>query len=257
MSLYIKEIGKVGSPTTVLLLHGFCENHTIWDNMLPAFDGAEICLVDLPGFGRSQTELPSPLTIDWVADRIFDEVVKPMNKKPFIVGHSLGGYVALSLAERYVHATSGLCLFHSTAYPDSDEKKQTRNKVMDFVNEKGVDEYISQFVPGLFHSTFRRAHAGAVQEVVDLAAKTPKETILAYLQAMRDRPDRKHVLKEYSGKKMIVAGEKDGAVPLEQSLAMKDVVGEAQFRLLKDTAHMGMFEKMEESRQALRAFLKA
>ena len=257
MELFTKKSGKTDSSTHVILLHGFCEDHTIWDNVLPAFSGCALHLVDLPGFGRSQVELPLPLTIDWVADLVYAQVIKPLKVKPLVVGHSLGGYVTLGLAERYASAIGGFCLFHSTGFPDSDEKKQTRNKTMDFVNEKGVGEFIGQFVPGLFHSTFRREHPETVQEVVALCAKTPRLTITSYLSAMRDRPDRMQVLKEFAGEKLIVAGEKDGAIPLEQSLAMKEIVGEKDFCLLENTAHMGMFERTEESIEILRSFVKA
>ena len=257
MEIFIRKYEKDGSGTHVILLHGFCEDHTIWDDVLPAFSGCELHLVDLPGFGRSQTKLPLPLTIDWVADQVYENVIKPLKTKPIVIGHSLGGYVTLSLAERYASSIGGFCLFHSTGYPDSEEKKQTRNKTMDFVNEKGVDEFIRQFVPGLFHSTFRREHPETVQKVVDLCAKTPRLTITSYLSAMRDRPDRMQVLREFTGKKLVVAGEKDGAIPLEQSLAMKEIVGEKNFFLLENTAHMGMIERTGESIEALQAFVMA
>lgn len=257
MDLFVKKNGKAGSGIHVILLHGFCEDHTIWDDVLPAFSDCELHLVDLPGFGRSQTKLPLPLTIDWVADQVYEQVIKPLKTKPLVVGHSLGGYVTLGLAERYASSLGGFCLFHSTGHPDPEEKKQTRNKTMNFVNENGVDEFIRQFVPGLFHSTFRREHPEAVQEVVALCAKTPRLTITSYLAAMRDRPDRMQVLEEFAGKKLVVAGEKDGTIPLEQSLALKEIVGEKDFHLLENTAHMGMFERTEESIEALQSFVKA
>ena len=258
MGLFVKKISPISAAAglpSVVLLHGFCEDHRVWDNVLQTCADRVVYLVDLPGFGNSMVTLPTPLTIDWVADAIYEEVIAPEKSAPIIIGHSLGGYVALAIAEKYGPSISGLCLFHSTAFADTPEKKETRNKVIDFVTTSGVKTYTSQFVPGLFHSVYRRSNPGNVQEVVDIASATRLDTLTAYAAAMRDRPDRMKVLETFAKAKLVVAGEKDGAVPLEQSLAMKDVVGEANFVLLKDVAHMGMYENPEESRRALSRLL--
>lgn len=233
------------------MLHGFCEDHTIWANMLPALRHCDVYVVDLPGFGKSHDGLPDDLSIDWVAETVHRELISANQLQPLIAGHSLGGYVALALAEKHQRDTTGLCLFHSTCFADSPEKKETRNKVIDFVSGKGVEAYTSQFVPGLFHSTFRRSHAKEVEKVVALASTTPLATLTQYTAAMRDRPDRSEVLSAFPGRKLIIAGEKDGAVPLEQSIKMSKMVGQGAFILLKSTAHMGMFERPEACRKAL------
>lgn len=259
MGLFVKKIpskdAAAGLPP-VILLHGFCEDHSVWNNVVQAFSTRVVHLVDLPGFGNSSNiALPAPLTIDWVADTLYKDVIAPEKVAPIIIGHSLGGYVALALAEKYGPSISGLCLFHSTAFADTPEKRETRNKVIDFVTTSGVKTYTSQFVPGLFHSVYRRSNPGTVQEVVNIASATRLGTLTAYAAAMRDRPDRMKVLETFAKAKLVVAGEKDGAVPLEQSVAMKEVVGEANFVLLENVAHMGMFEAPKESSRALSKLL--
>jgi pimeloyl-ACP methyl ester carboxylesterase len=255
MALFVKKLApeepQSSNDSPVLLLHGFCEDHSIWENMLSAFPGRTIYLVDLPGFGKSNLELPHPLSIDWVAEVIYHQVIEPEQIEPIVVGHSLGGYVALALAEKFKNSLSGLCLFHSTVFADSPEKKATRNKVIDYVSKSGVESFTTEFVPGLFHSLFRRKNPDIVQQVVDLAARTTLDTLTAYTAAMRDRPERSEVLKIFEQPKLIIAGEKDGAVPLEQSLLMKEMVSADQFVLLEETAHMGMYEKPEACKKAL------
>lgn len=254
MGLYIKEIlseNYAGSLSPVILLHGFCEDHSIWKNILPAFAKRRVFLVDLPGFGQSEAELPSPLSIDWVGDRIYSELMLRQGLSPIVVGHSLGGYVALSLAARHANSLNGICLFHSTAFADTPEKKESRNKVISFVKENGVAAFTDQFVPGLFHSTFRRQNPGKVADVVKLSGNTSAPTLISYTEAMRDRPERLQVLKEFDGQKLVIAGDKDGAVPLEQSLILKEMVGGKSFVLLEGVAHMGMYEQPDQCIKAL------
>ena len=67
-----------------------------------------------------------------------------------LIGHSLGGYVALAMVEKRPDLFAGLGLFHSTAYADSAEKKQSRNKVIEFVNKNGAKAFTTNFITPLF-----------------------------------------------------------------------------------------------------------
>jgi len=254
MGLFIREIppeNTTGQLPPVVLLHGFCEDHSIWSNVLPVFRNRKTFLVDLPGFGRSEAALAQPVTIDGVADVVYNSLIQAKGIEPVVIGHSLGGYVALALAEKYGLSIHGIGLVHSTAFADTSEKRESRNKVIAFVKEHGVAAYTSQFVPGLFHSVFRRQHSEKVEEVANLAGKTPAPTLIAYAEAMRERPDRRRILTDFGGSKFVIAGDKDAAVPLEQSLILKDLVGEKNFILLEGVAHMGMFENPVACSKAL------
>jgi pimeloyl-ACP methyl ester carboxylesterase len=71
-------------------------------------------------------------------------------KSTIVIGHSLGGYVALAMAALDEEFCKKLALFHSTVYADSDEKKANRDKVIGFVTQNGVAPFIQTFVPSLF-----------------------------------------------------------------------------------------------------------
>jgi pimeloyl-ACP methyl ester carboxylesterase len=126
-------------------------------------------------------------------------------------------------------------LFHSTAYADSDEKKLSRNKVIEFVTHHGVEPFIESFIPPLFYDQ-NNPH---IQSVVTLARQTPKETLISYVAAMRDRPDSTAVLQHFSRPILLLAGDKDSVVSVEAL--------EAQCKLalkpMNSVAHMGMFEQ--------------
>jgi len=74
----------------------------------------------------------------------------------FIIGHSLGGYITLSLAEHHPKLVKAIALFHSSAFSDSEEKKETRNKVIDSIKKYGALPFIDTFVPGLFSTNQTR-----------------------------------------------------------------------------------------------------
>ncbi len=247
-TLFHRALGK-GTP--VVLLHGFCESHEIWGTLADELSNDfQLLIPDLPGFGKSPL-LPAPFTIDDVAKTVWKWIDNLRLKQPFIVGHSLGGYVALAMTEQRPNDVGGLCLFHSTARPDSDEKKQNRNKVIDFVNRNGVAPYIETFVPGLF---FRKDHP-AIPGVYTIAYTTAAATLTAYAAAMRERPDRTSVLGSFLGPILIIAGERDEIVPLDTLMAQSVLPSNGRLAVLSDTGHMGMFESPARSLRVLRQWV--
>ncbi len=247
LPVFHQEKGK-GAP--LVLIHGFCETHEVWLDLAGRL--AEKCRVlipDLPGFGASK--LPqTPFSLSDIASEMWHWLDGLGVQKPVLVGHSLGGYVALAMAEIRPDAPAGLGLFHSTATADSEEKKLNRTRVMDFVEKNGVDPFVDTFVPGLFH----KKDPAAIQRVDALARKTKKETLLAYTRAMRDRPDRQAVLRQAHQPVLIVAGEHDTLIPLKILENQSKLLQQGHLEVLKQTGHMGMFEAPAEALSVLYRF---
>ncbi len=163
------------------------------------------------------------------------------------MGHSLGGYVALSLAEQAQHKITGLCLFHSTPHPDNDDRKSNRNRVIEFVRKNGVNPFIDTYVPGLFYD---KKHT-AIPGVYKIARKTSEKTLLAYTSAMRDRPSSIDFLKEIEKPVLTIAGNKDSIISMEMALGFGHFAKISEVQVLEKTGHMGMFEQPEKTREIL------
>jgi pimeloyl-ACP methyl ester carboxylesterase len=146
-SVYYKQ---QGDGPALVFLHGFCESHEIWDETGPELSSDyRVITPDLPGFGKSAI-LKSPFSIREVGRTVIEFIETLGIRKLALIGHSLGGYVALAIAKERPDLVAGLCLFHSTAQADSEEKRINRNKVIYFVERNGVQPFIETFVPGLF-----------------------------------------------------------------------------------------------------------
>jgi pimeloyl-ACP methyl ester carboxylesterase len=248
MSIYHQEKGT-GHP--LVLIHGFCETHEIWESMGDKLsDTYRVILPDLPGFGKSPL-LPTPFTLQdiglamlgWLDDLHLD--------RPVVIGHSLGGYVAMAMVDDEPNRFPGFGLFHSTAYADSKEKKENRNKVIEFVTGNGVQPFVDTFVPGLFYQK-ENPH---VMEIHQMASLTQAETLIAYTAAMRDRPARLTLLETFPKPILMIAGEQDALIPFEQSSEQSSLMKFPLFYGLKDAGHMGMFENEPKSTKIVRNFI--
>ncbi|EMR02281.1 alpha/beta fold hydrolase [Cesiribacter andamanensis] len=240
----------------LVLLHGFCETHQVWAHYLsPLGKKYRVLCPDLPGFGKSSS-LPAGFSLSDVADRLAGWLEQLGIGKAVLVGHSLGGYVALAMLERHPSLVAGIGLFNSTAYADSAEKKRSRTHVIDFVEKHGVETFATSFVPQLFHPTNRPYLQGRIQQVVADAATTPEYTLIGYTRAMQQRPNRLRVLEAFSGPILYVIGEHDSAVPLEDSKQQLLQLADYQAYILEETGHMGMFEQEERCLEILEEFMQ-
>ena len=126
-TIYSQEHGS-GEP--ILLIHGFPFHLEIWNGFSERLsDKFKVITVDLPGFGKS-APLPSPFSLEQVANTLIGFLREKNLRKVNLVGHSLGGYVALAMIKSNPELFASLVLFHSTAYADSAEKKASRSKVV-------------------------------------------------------------------------------------------------------------------------------
>lgn len=245
---------SIGRGKPLILIHGFCESKEMWITFSKELAKAHtVYCIDLPGFGESLLHQDS-ITLEEVAVMLHDWMKENRICRPTVIGHSLGGYVTLALAELMGNELAAIGLFHSSAFPDDADKKKTRNKTITFIKKHGVDKFLDSIVPPLFSEQHRITHTSTIEELTALGKKSSKKGVLAYLAAMRDRKDRMEVWKNFNGKKLLIAGILDGAVKIEVSRMHKPFTGD--YFELQDVGHMGMFEAEKASLMILKDFLK-
>ena len=240
-----------GNGFPILFIHGFCETHQIWDSFSKELArDFRILSIDLPGFGKSEL-LQTPFSIADVASRVIQWLKNLRIDSCIAIGHSLGGYVTLAMVEQHPILFKSFGLFHSTAYADTDERKLSRNKVIEFVSRNGVAPFIESFIPPLFYDQLN-PHIPAV---VALASQTKQETLIAYVEAMRDRPERMHVLEQFQRPVLFIAGERDGGISPESVKKQSELNPQSILHILPEVAHMGMYEKERLTLELTRGFL--
>lgn len=227
-----------GSGPTVILIHGFPMNQQVWNDFAEKLSvSLQVVTLDLPGFGKSPA-LPDGFSLDDVALAVHAWIREKKYPQPVIAGHSLGGYVALALADHDMDSMAGMCLFHSTALPDSDEKKQSRNKVLEFIEKQGVQAFTSNFIGQLYADP----QHSSITKVKNIAVQSSKETVTGYTKAMRDRKDRTDLLRRFPRSILFLAGEKDQGIPPDSIHQQVTLNKRAEAIILPEVAHMGMFE---------------
>ncbi len=246
-----------GEGMPVVLLHGFCETAKMWDDFTTHLPGYRFIRPNLPG--ATPSALPDmPLTIEYMADAVATVLDACKVHNAAVIGHSMGGYVALAFAEKYPNRLLGLGLFHSHPFADSPEKREVRNKHIAFVLHNGPIMYAKQLFPSLFAPELRADHRMTLEKLKhEVVQAYTAKGIIAQLEAMRERPDRSEILKRLCKPVWMLIGEKDPAISLELSMQMTHLPENADIHLLPQVGHMGMFTATRQTARLLRSWLRA
>ena len=239
----------------LVLVHGFAEDSSIWQRQIEALkDRVRILAPDLPGSGRS-SPLREPASI---AD--LSEMLKALLDKEGLdtcipIGHSMGGYCTLAFAEKYPDSAKGFGLFHSTAFPDTEEKKAARRKGIEFIRTNGAAPFVRQATLNLFSDQFRKDQPEIVETVVRQYMDADAESLIHYYEAMMERPDSSSVLRQSNVPVFFLIGSQDKAVALPDSLRQCHLPTLSHITILQQAAHLGMVEEGRRCNNALESFL--
>ena len=250
--MYFESIGN-GNP--ILLIHGFCEDLTIWKDLSKSLSETNrVITIDLPGFGKSPLTDKSANLQD-VASEVANFIKLQKIEGCFAIGHSLGGYVSLALADSHSHLISGIGLFHSTTFPDSDEKREVREKAIIHVQKHGIHHFSKGFVPNLFYNENHSLFKKEIEQLKLVANQTDEQTFVTYARAMKTRNDYRPLWAKWSKSCFLIAGENDAAVPLIQSKEMISNIQNGDSIILPQTGHMGFIERHRESFEFIKSYI--
>jgi pimeloyl-ACP methyl ester carboxylesterase len=249
----INSINK-GSGFPVVLLHGFCETAEMWFPFADSLsDNYKIICPDLPGFGNSP--LSENISIESVADELV-EYLQSLDIQQFVVvGHSLGGYVALAMAEKYPEMVRGLGLLNSNALADDEEGKHKRDKALLFLKKHPVQKFIEPFIPSLFYEKRKDDLSKEITRATEIGLTSKVETVRAYTLAMKHRKDRFELWKNIKGHCLFIGGMNDSRIPAHICEMHIEARTKIDGYIIPETAHMAIYERPSETIQMVKDYL--
>lgn len=225
----------------LVLLHGFMENLSIWQEMEPKLSkDFTLIKIDLPGHGLS--EIYSEIhAMEMMAEEV-KKVCDYLHLGKFhLLGHSMGGYISLAFAENFPSHLKSLTLFFSTYFADDDEKKEQRTKSLRIIKE-AFRTYVNAGIPNLFNPNEKDFLEGKINLAKEIALSTKTDGVLAAVKGMIERTDKTSVIENFEGKILVLSGKHDNAVNTSKTLAnLPDKTNIKSYLL--DCGHNGHWEK--------------
>lgn len=246
----------IGRGPTVVFLHAFPLDRTMWAAQTSALAGEHRCLaIDLRGFGESAAAPP------FGVDRYADDVVAVLDaakvERAAVIGLSMGGYVAFALWRRHAGRVRALVLADTRATADAPDARERRRELMELARTSGPAAVADRQIVGLLGKTTRERRPDIVSTVRGIMARARVDGILGALATMLDRPDSSPTLPTITVPTLIVAGDEDVLTPPKEGRSMHGVIAGSRLEILEGAGHLSNIERPASFNAVLTEFLLA
>jgi pimeloyl-ACP methyl ester carboxylesterase len=191
----------------VVLLHAFPLDERMWQPQASMLGTHEVVTPNLYDLGGS--------SIDGWAERILDEVEGDV----VAVGASMGGYVALAMARRTPERIRALLLAGSRATADPPDRRAARDEMIRVVQEEGIEGWNREFSP-------------------PGPRDRPTDELVRGIEALRDRPDATDVVASFTGPLVVVVGDQDDILPVEEARQIAESAPDGRFEVVEGAGHL-------------------
>lgn len=242
-----------GEGSAVVLLHGFLETSVMWKDLIKEIhDSQRVVVIDLLGHGQTGC-LGYIHTMEMMADAVVFVLDALKIKTAALVGHSMGGYVALALAEAHPERVEGLCLVNSTPFSDSPERQINRDRAVRAVKHNHKN-FIRMSISNLFSPDNRDQFIEEIEAIKMVAMTLPVQGIVAALEGMKIRKDRSELLMNSPIHKMAILGHQDPV--LEFDTVYKPLKGLGIEIIEFSDGHMSHIENFKEFTYTIKRFIE-
>ena len=243
-----------GKGNAVILLHGFLENSTMWKYLAQVITQKNrVICIDLLGHGQTDC-LGYIHSMEDMADAVHHVISELKIRKAILVGHSMGGYVALAFAELYPEMMKGLVLLNSTSRADSEERITNRTRAVKAVKQNYVTA-VRMSISNLFSEENREKMIAQIEWVREEALQTPLQGIIAAQEGMKLRKDREVILHFATYPILLILGKKDPVLNYEENVGQ--IEGTDVKLVTFNDGHMSHLENQAELEKVMVGFLKS
>lgn len=244
------EVTGLGTP--IVLLHGFLENSSMWKYLVPALaQKYQVICIDLLGHGKTEC-LGYVSTMLDMAEAVNVVLVYLKIEKTVVVGHSMGGYVALAFAKIQETKILGLVLLNSSAYADSEERKSNRKRAIKAVKQNYIAA-VRMSIGNLFSEENREKFEDEIEWIRNEALTTPLQGIIAAQEGMIVRENHENILQNAHYPILLILGKKDPVLNYNET---KKQVENTSVKLISfNDGHMSYIENQVELELVLIEFL--
>lgn len=240
---------------SILLVHGFPFDHTMWRHQLPALTWRAFA-PDLPGAGASRgLASPDEYSVTAYAASLITMLDSREVEHTVCCGLSMGGYIVFELLRRFPDRVRAAILCNTKAAPDTAEAKRGRDALAARAEKEGAGAVANDLVNRVLARVTRERRPDVVREVTEMIRRQPVAGIVGALRALRERPDSTPLLAKIRVPVLVVAGDDDQIAPAAGMEEMAGAIAGARFALIPDSGHLSPLEQPTAVNTAITTFL--
>ena len=247
-----------GAGTSLLLVHGFPLDHSMWNAQIDTLAdraGCRVIAPDLRGFGQSEAG-GGVVTMEDMADdlaALLDEL--GIGEPVVLCGLSMGGYVAFQFALKHAQRLAGLILCDTRAMADTPQIAASRRTTAKEVLEEGSANLVVAMMPKLFAEFSASDNPQMVESLRRVMLENNAQGTAAAALGMAQRPDVTASLCKIDCPTLVIVGSQDAISTAAEMRSIADGIPAAEFVEIPDCGHMSPMERPDEVNAAIARFI--
>lgn len=239
-----------GKGTVLLFLHGFPLDQSLWKRQVNFFQKKyRVITLDLPGLGQSRVPVIGKFNLDDYSDIMRNFLSYLKIEQVILIGHSMGGYVALEFCRKNKEMVTKLILVDTKVDSDTSEKRQKRMLFIKQLQQDKIDGFIQDQMDSLFIHSVR--NIAMVKKIIE---KNNKENLIILLRAMVKRKAYWDVLFRISVPVLLLVGENDPMLKDMEKIIKKFL--EFSFFKIPNAGHISFLDRPAKFNKIMNIFLK-
>jgi 3-oxoadipate enol-lactonase len=252
ITTYYELEGPAGAPV-VTLSHSLAATHRLWDAQAEALRPRyRVLRYDIRGHGASDVP-PAPYTLEQMADDLHALLRALDISRTHVVGLSMGGLIAMTMALRYPAEVQSLVLADTTACYGPERKPMWDDRIA-VAQSKGVTAVLDRTMEAWFSAPFRARHPEVIARIRAMLAPTDPVGYVGAIQAI-GYGDLREEIRAIRVPALILIGENDHGTDITMARTMLERIRGSELEVLPRAAHCSCVEAAEEFNRALLGFL--
>ena len=250
-----QDFGKPGC-TPIVLIHAYPMNQLMWESQIPALaEDYRIISYDVRGMGQT-TATPFPFTLEILVDDLIALLDHLKITQAVLCGISMGGYISLRTVMRNPERVRGLILCDTMSLADQNIGRLHRHEALQTIQEQGVPAYAEGFSKKVLADWTLQQQPEIVARIKKIVSSHSPFAVSCLTLALVSRFDTTEALAKISVPTLILVGDNDKLIPMENIQLLKDKIPNAELAVLPKAGHMSNVENPEEFNSQLLRFMK-
>ncbi len=223
--------------------------------LVPGFMAdARSFMPQLVRLGATRPALVLPIGQAESMEQLVTEAIQHLPPRFSLIGHGLGGNIAIEILRRKPEAVSRIALIATDPLPETPQHAASQEALLVAAKTGRLAESVAKLLPAsaLHDAPWRD---DIVELIQDMAATLGLDQFQSQLRVMQRRPDQQKALRKANIPTLILAGEKDSIVPRRRAEFLAAMMPHGCLEIIPDSGHMPQLEQPEAVTRALETFL--
>jgi len=182
------------------------------------------------------------------------DVLKNSPPNFFLVGHSMGGIVAMEMCSQEPDRIEKLVIMDSNPKPELEETKLKREpQIRNVISGNLAQVMKEEMKPNYLADSYKQKDI--LNTCMEMALTLGPEVFVRQSRALQDRDDQQSTLKDLNIPVLIMCGAEDKLCSLEKHELMHNIINDSKLEVVMDAGHMPTLEQPQKTTEVIKSWL--